>query len=63
MRVVQSWGLPGALAGGIHVIVKVAWLGEMVQLIGALRRCAEWKWVLVLGSALYAGGRRRFEFL
>ena len=42
-------GVPGALAVSVHVLAEVMWFGEMVQLVGALRRGAEAKWVLVRG--------------
>ena len=63
MRVAQLWGFPSALAGGLRVPTEVLWFVEMVQLIGVLRRGRRRSGCWCRGSALYSGGRRRFEFL
>ena len=55
MRVAQSWGLPGALAGGLRGVGKLVWFGEVVQLISALDRETETHWVLVRGLCSLGG--------
>ena len=55
MRVFQLWGWPGALVGGLCVVAEVVWFSEMVQLIGARRRSAEAKLVLVRGFCALRG--------